>query len=199
LPTEDAKALHALGFNIGNQLGDLQGFDEGQLDYIWSGMKASLMGQKPEVPLQEYVPKAAAMIQSKQAAAAEAAAAEGLAALEAAAKEPGATKTASGLVIRSLAEGSGKSPTAADTVEVHYEGTLVDGTVFDSSYKRGESISFPLSGVIKGWTEGLQLMKVGEKALLTIPYDIAYGERGNPPAIPPKATLIFTVELLAIK
>ena len=82
---------------------------------------------------------------------------------------------------------------------MNYEGTLVDGTVFDSSYKRGESISFPLSGVIAGWTEGLQLMKVGGTALLTIPPDIAYGDRGSPPVIPPKATLVFTVELLAIK
>jgi FKBP-type peptidyl-prolyl cis-trans isomerase len=98
-----------------------------------------------------------------------------------------------------ITEGSGKSPTASDNVEVHYEGTLIDGTVFDSSYARGETITFPLSGVIRGWTEGLQLMKEGGKAKLTIPSDIAYGDRGSPPKIPPKATLIFTVELIAIK
>ena len=94
---------------------------------------------------------------------------------------------------------SGDSPSKEDTVEVNYEGKLIDGSVFDSSYARGESISFPLSGVIAGWTEGLQLMKPGGKALLTIPPDIAYGERGSPPVIPPQATLIFTVELIAIK
>ena len=128
-----------------------------------------------------------------------AAAAAGLKALDDAAKEDGATQTASGLVILSLEDGDGASPTAADTVEVHYEGKLVDGTVFDSSYARGETISFPLSGVIKGWTEGLQLMKTGGKAKLTIPSDIAYGDSGSPPTIPPKSTLIFTVELIAIK
>ena len=95
--------------------------------------------------------------------------------------------------------GSGESPKASDTVEVHYEGTLIDGTIFDSSYARGESISFPLSAVIAGWTEGLQLMKVGGKAKLTIPSDIAYGDRGSPPKIPPKSTLVFQVELIAIK
>ena len=135
----------------------------------------------------------------REAAKAYVAKAAGAEFLKAAAAEAGAVQTASGLVIKMLEEGSGASPTARDTVEVNYEGKLIDGTVFDSSYQRGESISFPLSDVIKGWTEGLQLMKPGGKATLTIPPEIAYGPRGSPPVIPPEATLVFTIELIAVK
>ena len=120
------------------------------------------------------------------------------AAASAAAKEPGAVVTASGLVYRSLKDGSGASPAASDKVKVHYRGTFPDGREFDSSYKRNEAIEFPLSGVIKCWTEGVQRMKVGGKAKLTCPPSIAYGERGAAGVIPPNATLLFEVELLAI-
>ncbi len=116
----------------------------------------------------------------------------------AAAKEAGAVVTASGLVYRSLKDGNGASPTAVDKVKVHYRGTFPDGKEFDSSYKRNEAIEFPLSGVIKCWTEGVQRMKVGGKAKLTCPASIAYGERGAGGVIPPSATLLFEVELLAI-
>lgn len=116
----------------------------------------------------------------------------------AAAKEPGAVVTPSGLVYRSLKDGSGASPAANDRVKVHYRGTLPEGKEFDSSYKRGEPIEFPLSGVIKCWTEGVQRMKVGGKAKLTCPASIAYGERGAGGVIPPNATLLFEVELLGI-
>ena len=116
----------------------------------------------------------------------------------ASAKEEGAVVTPSGLVYRSLKDGSGASPTASDKVKVHYRGTLPDGKEFDSSYKRGEPIEFPLSGVIKCWTEGVQRMKLGGKAKLTCPPSIAYGERGAGGVIPPNATLLFEVELLAI-
>ena len=107
--------------------------------------------------------------------------------------------TESGLQYEVLVAGKGATPTAESTVKVHYEGTLIDGTIFDSSYERGEPIEFPLNGVIKGWTEGLQLMPVGSKYKLYIPYELGYGERGAGQNIPPYATLIFTVELLEIK
>jgi FKBP-type peptidyl-prolyl cis-trans isomerase FkpA len=117
----------------------------------------------------------------------------------AAAKAPGAVVKPSGLVFLSLRDGSGPSPGPADTVRVNYRGTFPDGKEFDSSYKRGEPIEFPLTGVIKCWTEGVQLMKVGGKARLTCPPGIAYGERGAGGVVPPNATLSFEVELLAIK
>jgi FKBP-type peptidyl-prolyl cis-trans isomerase FkpA len=117
---------------------------------------------------------------------------------QAAAKEPGAATTASGLVYRSLTEGTGASPTASDRVKVHYKGTFPDGREFDSSYKRGTPIEFPLNGVIACWTEGVQKMKVGGRAKLTCPAAIAYGSRGAGGVIPPNATLLFEVELLGI-
>jgi FKBP-type peptidyl-prolyl cis-trans isomerase FkpA len=114
-------------------------------------------------------------------------------------QEPGVIVTQSGLIYRNLKEGTGASPTATDTVKVHYRGTLPDGKEFDSSYKRGEPASFPLDRVIKCWTEGVQRMKVGGKARLVCPSAIAYGERGaGNGLIPPNATLVFEVELLAI-
>jgi FKBP-type peptidyl-prolyl cis-trans isomerase FkpA len=119
--------------------------------------------------------------------------------LSRAAAAPGAVLSESGLVYLSLKEGQGPSPAAIDTVKVHYRGTLTDGKEFDSSYTRGQPLSFPLNRVIKCWTEGVQKMKVGGKAKLTCPPSIAYGERGAGSAVPPNATLVFEVELLGIK
>lgn len=120
-------------------------------------------------------------------------------ALVAAAKEPGAKVTDSGLVILMVKEGSGPQPTAASTVRVHYKGMFPDGREFDSSYSRGEPIEFPLTGVIKCWTEGVALMKVGGAARLTCPSSIAYGARGAGGVIPPNATLVFEVVLLGVR
>ena len=114
-------------------------------------------------------------------------------------ENPTATKTNSGLVYHELTAGSGKSPSATDTVLVHYHGTRPNGKVFDSSVDRKEPIEFPLNQVIPAWTEGVALMKVGGKSVLVCPSDIAYGDQGSPPVIPPGATLVFTVELLQIK
>ncbi|CAM8670609.1 FkpA FKBP-type peptidyl-prolyl cis-trans isomerases 1 [Comamonadaceae bacterium] len=116
----------------------------------------------------------------------------------AAAKEEGAVVTSSGLVYRSLKEGTGASPKATDKVTVHYKGTFPDGREFDSSYKRGQPIDFPLNGVIACWTEGVQRMKTGGKAKLTCPPEIAYGARGAGGVIPPNSTLVFEVELLGV-
>ena len=117
--------------------------------------------------------------------------------LDKAAAEPGAQKTASGLIYRELTPGTGASPKATDTVKVHYRGTLVDGTEFDSSYKRNEPAQFGLNGVIPCWTEGVQKMKTGGKAMLICPSNLAYGDQGRP-SIPGGATLIFEIELLEI-
>jgi FKBP-type peptidyl-prolyl cis-trans isomerase FkpA len=113
-------------------------------------------------------------------------------------KEKGAQKLPSGLIIRVTRPANGPSPKETDKVKVNYEGRLINGTVFDSSYKRGQPAEFPLNGVIKCWTEGVQKMHVGEEAELVCPSDIAYGDRGHPPTIPGGATLIFKVELLGI-
>ena len=115
------------------------------------------------------------------------------------AKKDDVTVTQSGLQYKVLEEGSGRQPAATDTVEVHYTGTLVDGTKFDSSRDRGQTIEFPLNGVIAGWTEGVQLMKEGARYEFTIPSDLGYGARGAGGVIPPNATLIFDVELVSIK
>jgi FKBP-type peptidyl-prolyl cis-trans isomerase FkpA len=119
--------------------------------------------------------------------------------LDKAAAEPGAVRTPSGLIYHELNAGSGPSPKATDTVKVHYRGSLVDGTVFDSSYDRNEPAEFPLNQVIRCWTEGVQKMKVGGKSRLVCPASIGYGERGSPPSIPGGATLVFEVELLGIR
>lgn len=115
------------------------------------------------------------------------------------AKRDGVTQTASGLQYEVITEGTGKSPSATDTVEVHYEGTLIDGKKFDSSYDRGQTIEFPLNGVIAGWTEGVQLMKEGATYKFAIPSDLAYGPRGIPGVIPGGAALLFKVELVSVK
>ncbi len=146
---------------------------------------------KPAEDINVWGPKINAMAQQRAAKAGEASLAK-------AAAEPGATKTGSGLIYREVTPGSGPSPKATDTVRVNYRGTLPDGSEFDSSYKRNEPAEFPLDHVIPCWTEGLQKMKVGGKAILTCPSSIAYGAQGHPPVIPGGAVLTFEVELLSI-
>jgi FKBP-type peptidyl-prolyl cis-trans isomerase FkpA len=146
-----------------------------------------------------YTAKLQEIAQKRFEAKAEKAAAEGVAYLDKASKEAGATKTASGMVITQTKEGSGAQPAATDQVKVNYEGRFIDGTVFDSSSKHGgEPATFPLNRVIPCWTEGVQTMKVGGKARLVCPSELAYGPNGQPPNIPPRSTLVFDVELLDV-
>ena len=167
------------------------------------GVKDSINNQKPVLEQQEIeaihkqIQKKALLEKQKQEG--EKNKMEGQKFLEKNKNKEGVKVTESGLQYEVLTEGKGKAPTAENTVEVHYRGTLIDGTEFDSSYKRKASISFPLNGVIKGWTEGLQLMKEGSKYKFYIPPELAYGERGAGQSIPPHATLIFEVELLKVK
>lgn len=178
----DTKAL-AAGL-VDGMNGKLQ-LKEAELEKVMNDFKKSLMEKR----------------QAAQAMAAKENVKKGTDYLAANAKKEGVKTTASGLQYKVIKAGpdGGKSPKATDTVKVHYHGTLIDGTVFDSSVQRGEPISFPLNGVIPGWTEGVQLMKVGDKFQFTIPSALAYGEQGAGGAIGPNSTLIFEVELLGIE
>jgi FKBP-type peptidyl-prolyl cis-trans isomerase FkpA len=153
---------------------------------------------KPEIDLNMWGPKIQPFMTARMAVLAEKEKEASATYLAKAAAEPGAVKTDSGLVYRELTAGTGESPKATDTVKVNYRGTLTNGTEFDSSYKRNEPTQFPLNGVIKCWTEGVQRMKVGGKSMLICPSDIAYGNVGHPPTIPGGATLTFEIELLEI-
>ena len=195
--TEDQKTLYALGVVLGQQANASFNLTPAELEFIKKGMSDVVSGGKPAVELETYGPKIQQLAQTRRAALNEKNLAAGKEVLEKAAKEAGAVKTESGLVYLSLKEGSGASPAPTDVVKVNYKGTLPDGKEFDSSYKRGEPAEFPLNGVIKCWTEGVQKMKVGGKAKLTCPAAIAYGENGMGP-IPGNATLSFEVELLSV-
>jgi FKBP-type peptidyl-prolyl cis-trans isomerase FkpA len=195
--TEDEKTVYALGLMMGRNIGVFN-LSPAELELVKAGLSDSVNKKKPLVELETYGPKLDALARTRSTATATAEKGKSKAFVEAAGREPGAIKLPSGMVIRTTKPGTGPSPTAADQVKVHYEGTLTDGTVFDSSIKRKEPATFPLGGVIKCWTEGLQHMKVGEKAKLTCPSDVAYGDNGRPPTIPGGATLIFDVELLEI-
>ena len=195
--TEDQKTLYALGLMLGRNIG-IFNLNKEELEHVKAGMTDQILKNKPVVALEAYGPKVDTMARARQAASAEIEKGRAKTVLEAAAREPGAIKTPSGLVFRSTRPGAGAMPTASDRVKVHYVGTLPDGTEFDSSIKRKEPAVFAVTGVIGCWTEALQRMKVGEKARLTCPAGIAYGDQGHPPTIPGGATLLFDVELLDI-
>lgn len=188
---------YALGLSMGIQMKS-SGVEK--LDYaeVARGMQDVLEGKKPSISLeqaQEVLNKFFGELEAKSAKRLKE---EGAKFLAENAKRPEVKTTSSGLQYEILEPALGVKPAATSTVEVHYEGRLLDGTVFDSSYQRGQTISFPLNRVIAGWTEGLQLMSVGAKYKFYIPYNLAYGEQGAGQSIPPYATLIFTVELKGI-
>ena len=195
--TEEQKTIYTLGAIIGKQLSVFTLSPE-EVALVTKGLNDLATGAKLEVDGDVYGPKVQELANMRRTLVASKQAAAGKAFAEKAATESGAVKTPSGLIYISLKDGSGASPTAEDTVKANYRGTLIDGAEFDSSYKRGEPIDFALSGVIKCWTEGLQKMKVGGKARLVCPPEIAYGEQGAGGSIPPNATLNFEVELIAI-
>jgi FKBP-type peptidyl-prolyl cis-trans isomerase FklB len=194
------KASYAIGLNIGMNF-KKQNVDLNP-DALLAGVKDAVGGKKPalsETEVREVMNTWSKELAEKQKTMADKNAADGKKFLEENKKKEGVKATASGLQYKSLKEGTGPQAKATDTVSVDYRGTLIDGTEFDSSYKRGEAATFPLNGVIKGWTEGLQLMKVGSKYQFFIPSDLAYGARAMGPDIAPNSTLIFEVELKGIQ
>lgn len=198
--TVEQQASYGIGRQIGDQVASnpFEGLDA---NAVAQGVVDALNGNEMAVSVEDLRAAFGVINERMQAAQAERAkeaSAEGQKFLDENAKRDGVTVTESGLQYEVITEGSGDKPTAASTVKTHYHGTLIDGTVFDSSYDRGEPVEFPVGGVIKGWTEALQLMSVGSKWRLTIPYQLAYGEQGAGGAIGPFQTLVFDVELLDI-
>ena len=204
LKDQKDKVSYSIGLDIGNTF-KKQNMDV-NADILSAGLKDALTGSKPlltDEQVKETMTAFSKEMTDKQAAASKDAADKNAAAgekfLAENKKKDGVKTTASGLQYKVLKEGSGASPKETDTVVTNYRGTLLDGTEFDSSYKRGEPASFPVNRVIKGWTEALQMMKPGSKYQLFIPASLAYGERGAGQNIGPNSTLIFEVELMSVK
>ena len=199
------KLSYALGLGIGRQLSQMGAGDLNVADFA-QAVKDMIDGKEPQVPaaeaqqiVEEFFQKQEEKQRAEAAEKYKGAKSEGEKYLSENAKKEGVTTLPSGLQYQVLKEGNGKSPKATDKVVCHYEGMLIDGTMFDSSIQRGEPATFPLNGVIAGWTEGLQLMKEGAKYRFFIPYQLGYGERGAGASIPPFATLVFDVELIEVK
>ena len=191
------KISYALGLGIGHQLKNM-GIENFSVEDFAQSIKDVMEDKATAMTSQEAQALLNTYFQEKQKADSQKAISEGKAFLEENAKKEGVVTTKSGLQYEILTEGTGKQPKATDTVRCHYEGSLINGSVFDSSYKRGEPAEFGLSQVIPGWTEGVQLMKEGAKYLFYIPYLLGYGENGAGSSIPPYSTLIFDVELIKV-
>lgn len=201
LNTQEQQASYGIGLQMGEQLA-ANPFDGLEISAVAQGIVDAFSGAESKVTQADLHAAFQVISERMQATAAEQAKLLGTAGVEFLAenaKKEGVVVTESGLQYEIIAAGEGEKPTAASTVSVHYHGSLTDGTVFDSSVERGQPAEFPVGGVIAGWTEALQLMNVGSKYRLTIPADLAYGERGAGAAIGPHSVLVFDVELLAIK
>ena len=191
------KISYALGLGIGHQLKNM-GIENFSVEDFAQSIKDVMEDKATAMTSQEAQALLNTYFQEKQKAESQKAISEGKAFLEENAKKEGVVTTKSGLQYEILTDGTGKQPKATDTVRCHYEGSLINGSVFDSSYKRGEPAEFGLSQVIPGWTEGVQLMKEGAKYRFYIPYLLGYGENGAGSSIPPYSTLIFDVELIKV-
>ena len=194
--TDDQKILNALGQALAQNLLPAN-LSADELAFVQRGLSDAVLGRDALVVLDEYGPQIQGFMESRVAVAADGELELANAFLEAQAGLDGAERTESGIIIQEMTVGTGANPAAEDTVSVHYHGTLRDGTVFDSSVDRGEPTTFPLTGVIPCWTEGVQRIAVGGKSRLVCPPDLAYGPQGRP-GIPGNAALVFEVELLEI-
>ena len=198
------KLSYALGLGIGQQLSQMGASDISAEDFaqaikdVLEGNELKVSHREAQTIVQDYFQKQEQKLQAQRAEAGKAHKEAGEKYLAENAKKEGVITLPSGLQYQVLKEGNGKKPTAKDTVQCHYEGFLIDGTVFDRSIQRGEPATFPLQQVIAGWTEGLQLMQEGAKYRFFIPYRLAYGEGGAGSSIPPFAALIFDVELIQV-
>ena len=198
--SNEAKASYGIGLQMGQQLAGV--FNGVSLEAAIAGINDAFSGKGPQIPGEDI--NAAfqviqAQVETDKAEQAKQFAGEGEAFLADNAKKEGVQVTESGIQYEVLTAAEGDKPAATDTVKVHYKGTFLNGETFDSSYDRGEPAVFPLNRVIKGWTEGVQLMSVGSKFKFTIPSDLAYGPNGNPPRIPGNSVLEFEIELLEIQ
>lgn len=198
LQTEEERTLYALGFSLSGSLRPFS-LTESETELVLLGLRDGVLGQEAQIPVREYGAKVQSLRSERLRARSEKERAESTAFLEEMAAKEGALRTESGLIVQEITPGTGESPAATDKVRVHYHGTLRDGSVFDSSVERGTPATFALNRVIPCWTEGLQLMKVGGKSRLVCPAEVAYGDRGAPPRIPPGAALVFEVELLGVE
>jgi FKBP-type peptidyl-prolyl cis-trans isomerase FkpA len=199
--TEDQKVMYAVGLGLADgSLAHLkEQFTDDELELIAKGFKDAMANKERLVKMEDYGPKLVEVLNQRNARAAEAKKTEGRAFLDKAASEPGAIRTTSGLIYQELVPGTGPQPGPTSTAKFHYTIALIGGEVVDSSTQSGTPMEKSLQEVFKGWSEGLQLMKVGGKARLVIPPELAFGDRGIPQRIPPGATLVCEIELLGVQ